>query len=96
MWLWLCAGGAVLCCAALQVALYPQQVGPWLLSPDSLEVVVPVLMGEHLQGAAAPSQLQQLLLSAVAHSLLVRLRGPGACEMGVGALKLDVSSFRTT
>jgi hypothetical protein len=56
-----------------QVTVYPQQCAPWLLSPESVAILAPVLQGQHLEGAATPpAQLQQHLLEAVSHSLQVR------------------------
>jgi len=63
--------------ALRQVAVYPQQCAPWLLSPESGAILAPVLQGEHLEAAAAapPAQLQQHLLEAVSRSLQVRVGG---------------------
>ncbi|KAF5840559.1 hypothetical protein DUNSADRAFT_16357 [Dunaliella salina] len=63
-----------------KVAVYPEQCAPWLLSPESVAILAPVLQGEHLDAAAAapPAQLQQHLLEAVSRSLQVpgSLQGP--------------------
>mmetsp|Transcript_37117 Transcript_37117/g.82576 ORF Transcript_37117/g.82576 Transcript_37117/m.82576 type:complete len:1288 (+) Transcript_37117:271-4134(+) len=63
----------VSCAAALcvldMVAVYPQQCAQWLLSPESLAIVVTVLQGELLDGAPVPAPLHQYLLEAVSRSL---------------------------
>ena len=59
----------------VQVAVYPQQCAPWLLSPESLAIIVSVLQGEHLEtggvGGAPPMSpaMQQYLLEACSRSL---------------------------
>lgn len=52
-----------------QVAMYPQQCAPWLLSPDSLALLVQVLNGEHLQGAPPAQQVAVYLLEAISTAL---------------------------
>lgn len=61
-----------------QVNLYTEQCAPWLLAPESLNFVVTVLQGEHLEGAPVPASLQQQLLDAV----LLSLQIPGAAGAG--------------
>uniref|UniRef100_A0A7S3R0S0 Protein kinase domain-containing protein n=2 Tax=Dunaliella TaxID=3044 RepID=A0A7S3R0S0_DUNTE len=86
LFLELCAhsDGPVSVAAALclndMVAVYPEQCAPWLLSPESVAILAPVLQGEHLDATATapPAQLQQHLLEAVSRSLQVpgSLQGP--------------------
>ncbi len=50
--------------------MYPQQCAPWLLSPESMAIIVSVLQGEHLEaGTPAAPAMQQYLLQACARSL---------------------------
>ncbi|PNH11471.1 Serine/threonine-protein kinase ULK4 [Tetrabaena socialis] len=66
-------------CLSNLVALFPQQCGPWLLSPENAAAVASVLGGQHLlqqpapgqAAAAVPPALQQPLLEAVATALEV-------------------------
>lgn len=66
------ACAAALCLTTL-VGIYQEQCAPWLMSPESLNVLVTVLQGDHLEGAqdAVAPQLQQYLLEAVHTSLSV-------------------------
>lgn len=52
-----------------QVAMYPQQCAPWLLSQDSLALLVQVLNGEHLQGSPPTAQVSMYLLEAITTAL---------------------------
>jgi serine/threonine-protein kinase ULK4 len=61
---------AAAACVLDLITVFPQQVAPWILSAESVAVVVNVLQGEHLgPGAPVPPQLQQLMLEALAQAV---------------------------
>eukprot|EP00798_Chlamydomonas_sp_ICE-L_P014436 gene14436-20443_t len=64
-------------CVDDMVSVYPQQCAPWLLSPESLSIIISVLNGEHMENTAGAAgaasmvspQMQQYLLLACSRSL---------------------------
>ena len=53
--------------------MFPQQVAPWILSPESLAILINVLEGNgealgSSGGGPAPPALQQPLLEALLHA----------------------------